>query len=50
MYLKELNLRNFRSFSDCSVTFKPDLTILVGENNSGKSNTIDAIRLLTPPP
>jgi len=49
MYLKELNLRNFRSFSECSVTFQPDLTILVGENNSGKSNVIDAIRLLTPP-
>jgi putative ATP-dependent endonuclease of OLD family len=49
MYLKELNLKNFRSFSECSVTLQPDLTILVGENNSGKSNAIDAIRLLTPP-
>lgn len=49
MFLKKLNLRNFRSFEDCSVTFQPDLTILVGENNSGKSNAIDAIRLLTPP-
>jgi putative ATP-dependent endonuclease of OLD family len=28
---------------------QPDLTILVGENNSGKSNAIDALRLLTPP-
>jgi predicted ATP-binding protein involved in virulence len=26
-----------------------DLTILVGENNGGKSNTIDALRLITTP-
>jgi len=29
--------------------FQPDLTVLVGENNSGKSNIIDAIRLVTAP-
>jgi len=49
MYLKKLRIENFRSFSTDTVCFQPDLTILVGENNCGKSNTIDAIRLLTPP-
>jgi len=49
MYLKELSLNNFRSFKSSTVTLQPDLTILVGENNSGKSNAIDALRLLTPP-
>lgn len=49
MYLKELRLRNFRSFDDLTIPFSPDLTILVGENNAGKSNAIDAIRLLTTP-
>ncbi len=49
MYLKELSLNNFRSFKSSTVSLQPDLTILVGENNSGKSNTIDALRLLTPP-
>jgi putative ATP-dependent endonuclease of the OLD family len=49
MYLKELSLNNFRSFKSSIVSLQPDLTILVGENNSGKSNTIDALRLLTPP-
>lgn len=29
--------------------FQPDLTVLVGENNSGKSNVVDAIRLSTSP-
>lgn len=49
MYLRELSLKNFRSFESNTVLLQPDLTILVGENNSGKSNAIDALRLLTPP-
>lgn len=49
MYLKTLSLDNFRSFKSNSISLQPDLTIFVGENNSGKSNAIDAIRLLTPP-
>jgi len=49
MYLKTLELKNFRSFSEEAVPLCPDLTIFVGENNGGKSNAIDAIRLLTMP-
>tara|TARA_R110002072_G_scaffold46082_2_gene127866 strand:+ start:7893 stop:9677 length:1785 start_codon:yes stop_codon:yes gene_type:complete len=49
MQLKTLSLDNFRSFKSNIISFQPDLTILVGENNSGKSNALDAIRLLTPP-
>jgi putative ATP-dependent endonuclease of OLD family len=49
MYLKALELRNFRSFNEAEVPLCSDLTILVGENNGGKSNAIDAIRLLIPP-
>nr|WP_321440524.1 AAA family ATPase [uncultured Hyphomonas sp.] len=49
MYLKELTISNFRSFSSATLCLQKDLTILVGENNSGKSNAIDAMRLLTPP-
>lgn len=49
MHLKELNLVNFRSFSDETVLFEPELTVLVGENNGGKSNIIDAIRLVSTP-
>ncbi|HBL25405.1 MAG TPA: ATP-dependent endonuclease [Acidobacteria bacterium] len=49
MHLKSLELSNFRSFSEAEVPFYSDLTILVGENNGGKSNAIDAIRLLTTP-
>lgn len=49
MYLKNLGLKNFRSFDQAEIPFCKDLTILVGENNGGKSNAIDAIRLLTAP-
>lgn len=49
MYLKELKLTNFRSFSDLTIPLCADLSVLVGENNGGKSNAIDAIRLLTMP-
>lgn len=49
MYLKTLTLSNFRSFEQTDISLCSDLTILVGENNGGKSNAIDAIRLLTTP-
>jgi putative ATP-dependent endonuclease of OLD family len=49
MYLKNLGLNSFRSFSQAEIPLCKDLTILVGENNGGKSNAIDAIRLLTAP-
>lgn len=49
MFLKKVALRNFRSFDDGEVELQEDLTVFVGENNGGKSNAIDAIRLLTLP-
>jgi recombinational DNA repair ATPase RecF len=49
MFLKRVKLANFRSFDDAHLELQRDLTVLVGENNGGKSNAIDAIRLLTLP-
>ncbi|WP_216838906.1 ATP-dependent endonuclease [Caulobacter sp. S45] len=49
VYLEKLGLKNFRSFEQTEIPLCKDLTILVGENNGGKSNAIDAIRLLTQP-
>jgi putative ATP-dependent endonuclease of OLD family len=49
MHLSKLHLSNFRSFEDAGIDLQRDLTIFVGENNSGKSNAIDAVRLLTAP-
>ncbi len=49
MFLKTVELRNFRSFDAGVVELQRDLTVFVGENNGGKSNAIDAIRLVTQP-
>jgi len=49
MHIDFLRLLRFRSCADVSVKLHPDLTVLVGENNGGKSNIIDALRLLTLP-
>lgn len=49
MYLHQLHLKNFRSCRETVVKLQPALTLIVGENNSGKSNVIDAARLITSP-
>ncbi len=49
MHLSKLRLRDFRSFSNEEVPFARPMTVLVGENNGGKSNIIDALRLITVP-
>ncbi|MCA9054593.1 MAG: AAA family ATPase [Planctomycetaceae bacterium] len=49
MYLSHLQLNSFRSFANEQVSFQSGLTVLVGENNGGKSNIIDAIRLVSTP-
>ena len=50
MYLEKITITNFRSFDEkVAIPLRPALTIFVGENNGGKSNAIDAIRLVTQP-
>ena len=49
MYLSQLDVEGFRSLSGVSISLGRDVTVLVGENNGGKSNVIDALRLLTDP-
>ena len=48
MYLSSLTVKNFRCFDEngSSILFNPGLTVLVGENDSGKSAIIDAIRIV----
>ncbi len=48
MYLSSLQLKNFRCFdgSKHKITFNKGLTVLVGENDSGKSAIMDAIKIV----
>lgn len=44
MYLKELQIKNFRKFKNLKVEFQKGLNLLVGENDVGKTAIIDAIK------
>jgi putative ATP-dependent endonuclease of OLD family len=46
MFLKKLVIVNFRRFEKLEVEFKKGLNVLIGENDSGKTGIIDAIRYL----
>jgi len=56
MYLSNLKLWNFRKFGssrtfdiqlpDLNLSFNPSVNLLIGENDSGKSSIIDAIKLV----
>ncbi|MDP9222811.1 MAG: AAA family ATPase, partial [Actinomycetota bacterium] len=45
MHLSRLKLTGFRNL-DCEVSLCPGFAVLTGENNAGKTNVIDAIRIL----
>ena len=46
MYLKTLNLRQFRNYREQYVEFSAPKTILLGDNAQGKSNLLEAVELL----
>ncbi len=46
MYLKTLQLRQFRNYQEQRVDFIAPKTILVGNNAQGKSNLLEAVELL----
>lgn len=45
MELKTLTLKNFRCYKDLSVSFHPQLTVLVAINGEGKTSVLDALRI-----
>jgi predicted ATPase len=45
MYISKINIQNFKSFKDVTVTLNPDLNIFVGINNAGKTTILEAIAL-----
>jgi putative ATP-dependent endonuclease of OLD family len=45
VYVEYVRIRNFRGLADCAIELEPDLTLLVGRNNSGKSRILRALAL-----
>jgi predicted ATPase len=46
VFLRRVLLKNYKSIANCSVKLGP-LNFLVGPNNAGKSNFLDALRFVT---
>jgi predicted ATPase len=46
VFLKRVVLNNYKSIKECSVCLGP-LTFLLGQNGAGKSNFLDALRLVS---
>lgn len=49
MYISEVHIQNYRCISDCKIELNPKLSIVVGENNIGKSNLLSALSLIFSP-
>ena len=45
MYISQLKINNYRNFIDFQIDLKP-FTLLIGENNSGKSGVLQALDIL----
>lgn len=46
MYISKVKKKKYRSLKDLTINFKPGKNIIVGKNNSGKSNIIKAINIV----
>ena len=44
MYLKEIHVENFRLLKDVNVILDPNLTLIVGKNNTGKTSFANLIK------
>lgn len=46
MFLKNLELKNYRNYKDLNVTFNSNITLITGKNAQGKTNLLEAIQFL----
>src|SRR5690625_2326151 len=43
MYIRELDLRDFRSWSELNLDLNPGIVLFVGRNGFGKTNIVEAL-------
>lgn len=46
MYISGIEIKNFRSFDNINVEFHEGVNVLIGHNNSGKSNLLRALAII----
>lgn len=46
MYIKEIKISNFRNFKNATIPFHEGINVIIGHNNTGKSNLLRAIGLV----
>ena len=46
MFLKSVDIVNFRNYSDLSLELGPNINIIYGENAQGKTNLLESIYFL----
>lgn len=46
MYIKEIKISNYRNFKNASIPFHEGINVIIGHNNTGKSNLLRAIGLV----
>ena len=46
MYISEFSLRNFRNFNKGKLKFNQGINTIIGENGSGKTNILFALRIM----
>jgi putative ATP-dependent endonuclease of OLD family len=45
MHLAKISVNGFRNLNGFTITLRPGLNVILGENNIGKTNLLDAVRL-----
>jgi putative ATP-dependent endonuclease of OLD family len=46
MYISKINIKNFRNFKNQEIEFNDGVNVIIGHNNSGKTNLIKALSLV----
>lgn len=46
MYISSVKIKNFRNFDNIDIDFHEGVNVLIGHNNSGKSNLLRALSLI----